>query len=159
MIGGEQDSGTRPRPRAISEQSALPAPVTTALATRMLPLVTRIAADVRVAWEHWRTAVAHYDAVLAAIDADMDSPLARKAHTDVQVRAAEVEALRRELVPLGATCPSPRTGRVEWATTIDGVAACLVWEPGDERVTLWLPDPSAPDELQPVPDEDDPSRP
>ena len=156
-ISGEHDSGTRPMPCAIGPRADAP-PITSALATRMLPLVSRIAADVRVAWESWRTAVAQYDAVMAAVDADVRSPLARRAQEDVQARAAEVESLRNELLPLGATCPSPRTGRVEWATVIDGVDACLVWHPGDERVTRWMPDPAAPHELFPVPDEDDPSR-
>ena len=84
-----------------------------------------------------RTAVTRYDTVLAAIDADMDSQLARTAHKDVKRRAADVDALRQELVPLGATCRSPRSGRVEWLAYVDGIPARLLWQPGEATVSRW----------------------
>ncbi|MCC7054790.1 MAG: DUF2203 family protein [Gemmatimonadaceae bacterium] len=133
-------------------------PMTMALATRMLPLVERIVADLRVAWEAWRAAVTRYDTVLAALDADMDSQLSRTAHRDVRRRAAEVEALRRELEPLGATCRSPRNGRVEWLAVVDGMPSRLLWQPGEVSVTRWEPTDelhvTTPDDL----DDTDPSR-
>jgi hypothetical protein len=135
-IGGDSSSGARPRPASIGPRT-MPVPVTMELATQMLPLVRRIVADLRVAWEGWRAAVTRYDTVLAAFDADMDSHLARTARRDVKLRAAEVDALRAELVPLGANCKSPRSGRVEWPTVVDGIPARLLWEPGEERVTRW----------------------
>jgi hypothetical protein len=135
-IGGDSSSGARPLPVAFGPRPDAP-PMTMALATQMLPLVTRIVADLRVAWEAWRAAVTRYDTVLAAIDADMDSSLARAAKRDVRQRAAEVDALRDELVPLGATCRSPRSGRVEWLAYVDGIPARLLWQPGEATVTRW----------------------
>ena len=135
-IGGDSSSGARPLPVAFGPRPDT-APMTMELATQMLPLVTRIVADLRVAWEAWRTAVTRYDTVLAAIDADLDSQLARTAHKDVKRRAADVDALRQELVPLGATCRSPRSGRVEWLAYVDGIPARLLWQPGEATVSRW----------------------
>ncbi len=135
-IGGDSSSGARPLPVAIGPRPDA-APMTMELATMMLPLVTRIVADLRVAWEAWRAAVTRYDSVLAAFDVDMDSALARAARREVKTRAADVEALRLELTPLGATCRSPRSGKVEWLAVVDGIPARLLWQPGEERVTRW----------------------
>ena len=156
-IGGDPGSGARPLPVAFGPRSDVP-PMTMVLATQMLPLVSRIVADLRVSWGAWRAAVTRYDSVLAALDADMDSQMARAAHRDVKVRAAEIEVLRQELVPLGATCRSPRSGRVEWFAVVDGIPARLLWEAGEESVTRWEGRDSDvvldPDES----DQDDPSR-
>lgn len=135
-IGGDSTPGARPLPVVFSPRSDAP-PMTMALATQMLPLVRRIVADLRVSWEAWRAAVTQYDMVLAALDADMDSALARTAHREVKSRAAEIEALRQELAPLGASCRSPRSGRVEWLAFVDGIPARLLWEPGEDTVTRW----------------------
>jgi Uncharacterized conserved protein (DUF2203) len=156
-IGGESGSGARPLPASFGPRTDV-APISMELATQMLPLVRRIVADLRVAWEAWRGAVTRYDSVLAAFDADMDSQLARTARKDVKLRAADVDALRQELVPLGATCRSPRSGRVEWQTVVDGIPARLLWEPGEARVTRWEGRESdAALDIEEV-DEDDPSR-
>lgn len=156
-IGGDSSSGARPIPVAIEPRDG-PAPLTMELATQMLPLVRRIVADLRVEWEAWRGAVARYDGVLAEFDADMESPRARAARRDVARHAAEVDALRQELVPLGATCRSPRSGRVEWLAFVDGIPARLLWVPGEERVTRWEGrDADVVLELDDA-DEDDPSR-
>ena len=109
--------------------------VDAALATRMLPLISRIVADLRTAWFGWRAAVTRYDAAFAALRSEPESPLVRRAEEDVQMHAAAVEALREELRPLGAVCLSPRTGRVEWHTVRDGVAELLFWEPGLSHVS------------------------
>jgi hypothetical protein len=135
-IGSDSSSGSRPLPVALGSRPDA-APMSMQLATQMLPLVQRIVADLKVAWEAWRAAVTRYDTVLAALDADMDSVLARTARKDVKVRAAEVDALRQELVPLGATCRSPRSGRVEWLAYVDGIPARLLWQPGEAAVTRW----------------------
>ena len=124
----------------------------------MLPLVTRIVADLRVAWEAWRSAVTRYDAVLAEFDVDMDSVLARTAQRDVKQRAADVDALRQELVPLGATCRSPRSGRVEWPAYVDGIPARLLWQPGEATVSRWEGRDSGVVLDVEESDEDDPSR-
>jgi Uncharacterized conserved protein (DUF2203) len=156
--GGEHDAGARPTPAAMGPRDDAPViPLTPALATRMLPLVERIVTDVQEAWKEWRAAVSRYDTVLAAIDADAESKLARVAQRDVESRAAELESLRGELAPLGATCPTPRTGRVEWQTEVAGRFATLIWNPGDTEVSV-----SIDGDLVTVPDdaeEDDPSRP
>jgi hypothetical protein len=157
-IGSDSSSGSRPRPVTIGPR-ADNAPMTMALATQMLPLVRRIVADLRVAWEAWRAAVARYDSVLAAFDADIDSPLARTARRDVAQRAEDVEALRLELVPLGASCRSPRSGRVEWLAIVDGIPAKLLWQPGEETVARWEGrDGDVQLDIDEL-DEDDPSRP
>jgi len=127
------------------------------LATQMLPLVQRIVADLRVEWEAWRGAVTRYDSVLAEPDADMQSPPARAARRDVKQHAGDVDALRQELVPLGAICRSPRSGRVEWLSFVDGIPARLLWVPGEERVTRWE-GRDADVVLDDDGDEDDPSR-
>ena len=135
-IGGDSGSGARPLPVAIGPRPGS-IPMTMELATSMLPLITRIVADLRAAWDAWRSAVTRYDTVLAEFDADMDSQLARTAQRGVKQRAAEVDALRQELVPLGATCRSPRSGRVEWPAYVDGIPARLLWQPGEASVTRW----------------------
>ncbi len=156
-IGGDSSSGARPLPASFGPRVDF-APMTMELATQMLPLVRRIVADLRTAWETWRTAVTRYDTVLAAFDADMDSQLARTARRDVKLRAADVDALRQELVPLGASCRSPRSGRVEWQTVVDGIPARLLWEPGEDRVTRWEGrEAEAVLDIEAL-DEDDPSR-
>jgi hypothetical protein len=81
--------------------------------------------------------VTRYDTVLAALDADINSPLARTAQRDVKRHAAEIDALRQELAPLGASCRSPRSGRVEWFAFVDGIPARLLWQPGEDEVTRW----------------------
>ena len=156
-IGGDSSSGARPLPVAIGPRPGT-IPMTMELATSMLPLVTRIVADLRVTWESWRSAVTRYDTVLAEFDADMDSPLARTAQRDVKQRAAEVDALRQELVPLGATCRSPRSGRVEWPAYVDGIPARLLWQPGEASVTRWEGRDSGVVLDVEESDEDDPSR-
>lgn len=156
-IGGDSSSGARPLPVAIGPRHGT-IPMTMALATSMLPLVTRIVADMRVAWEAWGSAVTRYDTVLAEFDADMDSQLARTAQRDVRRRAAEVDALRQELVPLGATCRSPRSGRVEWPAYVDGIPARLLWQPGEDSVTRWEGRDSGVVLDVEESDEDDPSR-
>jgi hypothetical protein len=135
-IGGDSGSGARPLPVTFGPRPDA-APMTMELATQMLPLVTRIVADLRVAWEAWRTAVTRYDTVLAALDADVDSQLARTAQRDVRRRAADVDALRQELAPLGAACRSPRLGRVEWSALVNGIPARLLWQPGETTVSRW----------------------
>lgn len=156
-IGGDSSSGARPIPVAFGPRpDALP--MSMDLATQMLPLVQRIVADLKVGWEAWRAAVTRYDTVLAAFDADMDSPLARNARREVKQRAADVDALRQELVPLGATCRSPRSGRVEWLAVVDGIPARLLWQPGEASVTRWEGrDVDALLDIDEI-DEDDPSR-
>ncbi len=157
-IGGDSSPGARPLPVTFGPRGDT-APMTMELATQMLPLVRRIVADLRVAWEAWRAAVTRYDTVLAALDADMDSSLARSAHRDVKVHAAEVDALRQELVPLGATCRSPRSGRVEWFAFVDGIPARLLWQPGEDAVTRWEGRESGVVLDVDEGEEDDPSRP
>ncbi len=157
-IGGESSPGARPIPVVISQRSDAP-PMTMTLATQMLPLVRRIVADLRVSWEAWRAAVTRYDTVLAALDADMDSHLARTAHRDVKARAAEIDSLRQEMVPLGATCRSPRSGRVEWLAVVDGIPARLLWQPGEDAVTRWEGRDSGVVLDADEGEEDDPSRP
>jgi len=156
-IGGDSTPGARPLPVTIEPRDG-PAPVSMALATQMLPLLRRIVADLRVEWEAWRAAVTRYDSVLAEVDADMESPRARAARRDVKRHAGEVDALRQELVPLGAICRSPRSGRVEWLAFVDGIPARLLWVPGEESVTRWEGrDAEVVLDLDDV-DEDDPSR-
>lgn len=157
-IGGDSGSGARPLPVAIGPRAGT-APMTMELATSMLPLVSRIVADLRVAWESWRSAVTRYDSVLAEFDTDMDSQLARTAQRDVKQRAADVDALRLELVPLGASCRSPRSGRVEWPAYVDGIPARLLWQPGESSVTRWEGRDSGVILDVEDGDEDDPSRP
>lgn len=112
-------------------------PTSPALATRMLPLVGRIAADLQRAWRAWRDAVESYET--RALHEGSDTQAARDALGDVERCAADVESLRRELRPLGATCPSPRTARIEWATEVEGTPGRLVWYPGDVEVLRWVP--------------------
>ena len=135
-IGGSSSSGARPLPVTIEPRDGS-APVSMELATQMLPLVRRIVADLQVEWDAWRGAVTRYDSVLAELEADMESPRARGARRDVKRHAGEVDALRQELVPLGAICRSPRSGRVEWLAFVDGIPARLLWVPGEESVTRW----------------------
>lgn len=135
-IGGDSSPGARPLPVTFSARADT-APMTRALATQMLPLVRRIVADLRVSWEAWRAAVTRYDTVLAALDADINSQLARTAQRDVKRHAEEIDALRQELAPLGASCRSPRSGRVEWFAFVDGIPARLLWQPGEDEVTRW----------------------
>ncbi len=137
-IGGDSSPGARPLPVTVSlREDTAPMSMSMTLATQMLPLVRRIVADLRISWEAWRAAVTRHDTVLAALTADMDSPLARMAHRDVQRHAAEIDALRHELAPLGASCRSPRSGRVEWFAVVDGIPARLLWQPGEDVVTRW----------------------
>lgn len=121
----------------LTDPAAPAGPTTPALATRMLPLIGKIAVDLQRGWRAWRDAVEAYE--LTALNDGSDTDAARDALGEVERRAADVEALRRELRPLGATCPSPRTARVEWATEIEGVAGRLVWYPGDDEVRHWIP--------------------
>jgi len=154
-IGGDSSSGARPLPVTIEPRDG-PAPVSMELATLMLPLVRRIVADLQVEWEAWRGAVTRYDSVLAELDANMESPRARAARREVQRRAGDVDALRQELVSLGAVCRSPRSGRVEWLSFVDGIPARLLWVPGEECVTRW--EGRDADVVLDDGEEDDPSR-
>lgn len=155
---GDSSSGARPLPVAIGPRPDAHS-MSMQLATQMLPLVHRIVADLRLSWDAWRASVTRYDTVLAAFDADMDSPLARNARREVKQRAADVDDLRQELVPLGATCRSPRTGRVEWLAVVDGIPARLLWQPGEETVSRWEGrDVDALLDIEEI-EEDDPSRP
>lgn len=129
--------------------------VSPALATRMLPLVARIAVDLQRAWRAWRDAVEAYE--LRALGDGSDTQEARDALGDVERCAADVEALRRELRPLGASCPSPRTARIEWSTEVDGMAGRLVWYPGDVVIRRWVPGDEPATAVRPLPGHEDPA--
>ena len=135
-ISGDSNPRARPMPVAAPEPEQAPN-MTLALATQMLPLVSRIVADLRTSWESWRAAVNRYDEVMAALDSDMHSTIALEAQRHVRRCASDVDALRRELEPLGATCRSPRTGRVEWPAVTDATAVRLLWQPGESAVTRF----------------------
>lgn len=155
---GDSSSGGRPLPVIIGPRPDA-RPMSMQLATQMLPLLHRIVADLRLAWDAWRASVTRYDSVLATFDVDADSPLARTARREMKQRAADVDALRLELVPLGATCRSPRSGRVEWLAMVDGIPARLLWQPGEETVSRWEGrDVDALLDIEEI-EEDDPSRP
>jgi hypothetical protein len=149
----------KPLPVALLARDEAPV-VTLELATRMLPLVRRITADLHTSWVAWRAAVTRLDTVLAALDADSGSALARTAQQDVDRYAVEIESLRAELVSLGADCRSPRTGRIEWNSTMAGAPVRLLWQPGEETVTRWEESSIAGDPAlrSTDGDEDDPSR-
>ena len=156
-ISGDSNPRARPMPVTVPAPDQLPT-MTLALASQMLPLISRIVADLRTAWEAWRAAVNRYDDVMAALDSDLYSPIALEAQRKVRRCAGDVDALRRELEPLGATCRSPRSGRVEWPAVIDAMPVRLLWQPGETAVTRYEPASSADEIVVDDSDDTDPSR-
>ena len=157
-IGGDSSSGARPLPVSFGPRADA-APMTMALATQMLPLVAphcgRPARGVGSVARRGH-AVRH-----RAGGVRRRHGFAARAHRTArcEARAADVDALRQELVPLGANCRSPRSGRVEW---LDGGG----WHPRAAALATWRGSPSrdgkaarrTPCSTSKKLDEDDPSR-
>jgi hypothetical protein len=112
-----------------------------ASATRTLPYVGRIAADVARDYARWRTCVREFEAATGA----------RGATPEPQRPDAAAQALRREarhladdirralddLGRLGIECRDLESGLLDFPALVDGTPAALSWRPGEEAVAFW----------------------
>jgi hypothetical protein len=100
-------------------------------ATRTLPLVRRIVADILERGREWR-ALSQKDDLAPAEEARADA------------LSAELDELREELESLGCSFRSPdyAFGLVDFPGVIDGRQVCLCWR-DDEPDLRWYHEPDA----------------
>ncbi len=105
-------------------------------ATRTLPLVSRIAAD--IAGEHDRLQVLLPELRRARTRARNDHAVAEleRIREDVARCSARLEAYLDELGAIGCTLHDP-AGIIDYRATLDGRDIVLCWRPGEEEVCHW----------------------
>ncbi len=105
-------------------------------ATRTLPLVSRIAADIALENDRLqlllpRLRTARARARNSEITADLE-----RIREDVARCSARLEAYLEELRMIGCTLHDP-TGIIDYRATLDGRDVTLCWKPGEEEVRHW----------------------
>ena len=118
------------------------------LATRTLPLVSRIVDDIRRVYrelEHSRKAIEAADA--GGIEGDPRDRL----QDAFDHSAGELTELARELEPVGCVLKDPAQGLVDFPSTLDGETVWLCWQPGEREVAYWHPFDSGFSARRPLP--------
>ena len=115
-------------------------PFTVETATRMLPLVRRIVADM----QQLNQTVQRQRERLAVIDQlpdTIDQPDYQEELADIrrsmQSEEEQLNACIRELNALGVEPHMPFDGSVVFPAVINRRAVCLCWHPDDEAVEYW----------------------
>lgn len=112
---------------------------TVELADRMLPLVSRIARDIRADHVAWEAAVREAEALSAGVPSAADAERLRRAQRDAQRLAADLDACRAELAALGVECTSFADGHLAFPARRGDTEIRLSWRPGESAVRWWHP--------------------
>ena len=106
-------------------------------ANRMLPLVSRIVADIMNEHRRWQMLVQEFELATAASRADAPDPRADELQRDVQASAADIDRFIGELRDLGVDFKGFDLGLVDFPGEIDGRPVCLCWHLGESAVRYW----------------------
>jgi hypothetical protein len=131
---------------------AIGSPMTWGAASAMLPLVSRIAADL-VQHENRLAALSPEKARLDARRRQLDwAGRSRRYHLDQEIAAIEGELrqCRSELQSLGVSVLDPRTGLVGFPTIVNDRRAFFSWQPGEAALACW--NYAGDSDRQPVPE-------
>lgn len=107
-------------------------------AERTIPLVSRIASDLRDEYRAWQAAMARYELAVAGTRAEEGEPeTAVRLREDVSLRAERIKALLDELDELGCELKDFEQGLVDFYALLEDRLVYLCWRLGEERITWW----------------------
>jgi hypothetical protein len=107
-------------------------------AERALPLVRRVASDIRDAYQGWQDAVTRYELEAAGATAERgESELLRGLRETVGEHAERVAALVEELQAIGVTLKDFEQGLVDFYALREDRLVYLCWRLGEDRITHW----------------------
>lgn len=106
-------------------------------ANRTLPLVSRIVGDVM--HEHRRRSekLVALDLLTIASGAEPADPRIAALEREIQVISRDLEAFERELGELGIQLKDPRSGLIDFPSSLDGQRMLLCWRLGEPSVQFW----------------------
>ena len=103
-------------------------------ANRTLPLVRRIAEDIREGYQQLQPTLARY----SGLPADQRrEPVGRELKAEVDRRTAELEELVGELRELGCHFKGFDEGLVDWYSLYAGRPVLLCWKLGEPEIGWW----------------------
>lgn len=125
-------------------------------ATRTLPLVRRIAADL-VGLQFEVNVRGDRINALAESGRGLDTPAAHAEEladmrASLQADRDRMSEIEDELAQLGVIIHSPATGALDFPAKLDQRDVRLCWQPGEESVTHWHASGDAPHQRQPIAD-------
>jgi hypothetical protein len=107
-------------------------------AERTIPLVSRIASDLRDEYRAWQAAMARYELAVAGTRAEEGEPeTAVHLREDISLRAERIKALLDELDELGCELKDFEQGLVDFYALLEDRLVFLCWRLGEERITWW----------------------
>ena len=107
-------------------------------ADQVLPLVRRIAVDIRGEYRAWKQAMVDFELAIAGVQAGGPEPdHARALREEVERRAVRVQALVEELGELGCELKDFEAGLVDFYALLDDRLVFLCWRLGEDRITHW----------------------
>jgi hypothetical protein len=109
-------------------------------ATAALPLVRRIADDLRATYRRWRQAVEAFEYATGGARVAAPSAEADRLMADAQVLAGEVEALQAELARLDIRVAQIEHGVLAFRSERSGEVVSLYWWPGASGPSYDWPD-------------------
>jgi hypothetical protein len=111
---------------------------TVAQASRTLPLVSRIVADVVAEHPRWRQLMAEYEiAALSSRPEAGESAEQRRLRAAIDVVARRIDGYLRELRPVGCQLKSYEDGTVDFYARHQNRLVLLCWRLGEEAVAHW----------------------
>lgn len=113
---------------------------TPAEATASLPLVRRIADDLRTTYARWRQAVDAFEYATSGARAAAPNAEADRLMADAQALAGEVEALQGELAALDIRVAQVEHGMLAFRSERSGEIVPLYWWPGGVGPSYDWPD-------------------
>lgn len=105
-------------------------------ANRMLPLVSRIVADIVREYERWQERVREFE-LASSGDVLLSSERAEALQRAVQESALEIDSFLAELRQLGVEFRGFDLGLVDFPGEIDGRPVCLCWHLGEPEIRYW----------------------
>ena len=104
-------------------------------ANQMLPLVSRIAADIVDTYERVNAALQAFETEKARAEQDPTRELElRRADEDVARLLDRFQGLIEEIEALGGTVKDYEKGGIDFYGEVDGEIVYLCWRPGDEEI-------------------------
>lgn len=112
-------------------------------ATRTLPLVSRIVAELVELKAAWRREVHRYELLqVGARGEGKESDAAKEARRGAESLAGRIDACLEELAQVGCRMRDGEVGLVDFPSERDGHPIMLSWQLGEGEVGFWLsPDP------------------
>jgi hypothetical protein len=111
---------------------------TVAEASRTLPLVKRIVADITALYPKWRELVYQYELVAAKSRPEWgESPEQIDLRRQIDEVAWSINGYLKELDQVGCVFKGFEVGLVDWYGQIDGRDVFWCWKLGEERIGHW----------------------